>query len=112
MEEYIAKVVRLSEILEQPPEVSLNTNLSELEEIVDGLRPEDFALLGKSLCHLLIDIASVKRIRFIEEKTPPPPPPACPVTPPPERSAHRRRSSGSPYYTQYPDFIPTSGHRS
>jgi hypothetical protein len=106
MEGYIAKVVRLSEILEQPPEESLGTRLSELEEIVDSLRPEDFALLGKRLCHLLINIASVKRIQFVEQRTPTTTGPVAPSTPPQKKSPHRGRSSNSPYYTEYPDFIP------
>jgi hypothetical protein len=111
MDDDIAKVVRLFEILEQPPEVSLRTRLSELEQIVDSLRPEDFGLLGKSLCRLLINIASLKRIQFVDEKAITLPPPVK-LSTPRKKSQHRGKGSGSPFYTEYPDFIPTVDHHS
>jgi hypothetical protein len=107
MEDYIAKVVRLSEILEQPPEENLGTRLSELTDIVDALRPEDFALLGRQLCHLLIDIASVKRIQFVEQTSPPVTQTAVTSTPQ-RKSPHRRHQKTSPAFGGgYPEFIPT-----
>jgi hypothetical protein len=106
MNPYMVKLARLGEILDAEPESRVSTHLGELEAIVDSLRPEDFAVYGKHLCHLLIDIARVKRVQFAGPEIPReivlPEPQADPPTRPPKP---KMKSPKSPYYTEYPNLI-------
>ena len=108
MRRNMVELVRLNEILEMPREQQLNVHLDEIQEIVDVLKPEDFAVYGKPLCQLLIDIANGKRIIFEcdtdtsipeethEQKSPPPKP----------RKSKTKTKDDGPVYVEYPKWIP------
>jgi hypothetical protein len=106
MNPYMFRLVRLGQILEAPPEVRLKTHLSELEALVDALRPEDFAVYGRDLCHVLIDIARLKRIQFITVDKPPeitaPEGREESARPPPKPTASNPKA---PYYSEYPSWM-------
>ena len=66
--EYMFKLARLGEIFELSTESQLNLNLDELQSIVDSLKPEDYAVYGRDLCNLLINIAHGRRLKFTPPK--------------------------------------------
>lgn len=66
--EYMFKLARLGEIFEMSTEAQLNLNLDELQSIVDSLKPEDYAVYGRDLCNLLINIAHGRRLKFTPPK--------------------------------------------
>lgn len=63
-EKYIYCLHRLKEILKEYESGSFISSLAEISSIVDGLNPEDFAVYGKTICHMLIDIAQHERFNI------------------------------------------------
>lgn len=63
-EKYIYCVHRLKEILKEYESGSFVSSLSEISGIIDCLNPEDFAVYGKTICHMLIDVAQHERFNI------------------------------------------------
>lgn len=66
----LIELARLGEILDMEYQDRLNISLAEIQNIVDALKPEDFAIYGRQLCQLLIDVAHGKRTMFANEGEP------------------------------------------
>ena len=113
MKRNMVELVRLNEILEMDRAQQLNVHLDEIQEIVDALDPEDFAVFGQRLCHLLIDIANGKRVVFrcesenslFEENTRKGSPPASPPKTK-SKAKHKKEKDTGPVYGEYPQWIP------
>ena len=64
---YIKSINRIKEIMDNYANGTFNTSIGELYYLLDRLKPEDYALYGKSLCHLLADIAQHNRFKDDED---------------------------------------------
>ena len=53
---YIKTINRDKEIMDDYSNGTFNSSLGEIYYLLDRLKPEDYALYGKSLCHLIIDL--------------------------------------------------------
>lgn len=65
---YIYCIHRLKEILKEYESGSFTSSLAEISSIVDDLQPEDYSVYGKTICHMLIDVAQHER--FCSEAIP------------------------------------------
>lgn len=58
---YCKVINELTNIINDYQSGNINTTLSNFITIIDNLKPEDFALYGKTICHILIDIQQLER---------------------------------------------------
>ena len=63
-QKYIYCIHKLKEILKEYESGSFSSSLAEISCIVDDLKPEDFAVYGKPICHMLIDVAQHERFNI------------------------------------------------